>query len=178
MCTCVCVGGDVLRIPGSIPLQCCRIPLPSSCCISQHHFPDTLNASLALLRKISTVQYYQFTQTYCLHNSLLDQHTMHNWFTELLFLAALASNFQSFSVTLYHFKEIFTFLCLLQSPAWKHERFLRLITNVHMLWLLCHGRLARWLMWRACDVGEAKEGLENELWRSWSNGRVGEWAVT
>ena len=32
--------------------------------------------------------------------------------------------------------------------------------------------------WRACDVGEAEEGLENEMWRRWSNGRVGEWAVT
>ena len=31
--------------------------------------------------------------------------------------------------------------------------------------------------WRACDVGEAKEGLENELWRRWSNGRIEEWAV-
>ena len=41
-----------------------------------------------------------------------------------------------------------------------------------------HGRLARWIKWRACDVGEAKEGLENELWRRWSNGRFGEWAVT
>ena len=41
-----------------------------------------------------------------------------------------------------------------------------------------HGRLARWIKWRACDVGEAKEGLENELWRRWSNGRVGEWAET
>ena len=41
-----------------------------------------------------------------------------------------------------------------------------------------HGRLARWRKWRACDVGEAKEGLENELWRRWSNGKVGEWAVT
>ena len=40
-----------------------------------------------------------------------------------------------------------------------------------------HGRLARWHKWRACDVGEAKEELENELWRRWSNGRVGEWAV-
>ena len=39
-----------------------------------------------------------------------------------------------------------------------------------------HGRLARWIKWRACDVGEAKEGLENELWGRWSNGRVGEWA--
>ena len=29
-----------------------------------------------------------------------------------------------------------------------------------------------------CDVREAKEGLENELWRKWRNGRVGEWAVT
>ena len=28
-----------------------------------------------------------------------------------------------------------------------------------------------------CDVGEATEGLENELWRRWSKGRVGEWAV-
>ena len=27
-----------------------------------------------------------------------------------------------------------------------------------------HGRLARSIKWRACDVGEAKEGLENELW--------------
>ena len=36
------------------------------------------------------------------------------------------------------------------------------------------GRLARWIKWSACDVGEAKEGLENKLWRRWSNGRVGE----
>ena len=40
------------------------------------------------------------------------------------------------------------------------------------------GRFARWRTWRACDVGEAKEGLENELWRRWTNGRVGEWVVT
>ena len=26
-----------------------------------------------------------------------------------------------------------------------------------------HGRLARWPKWRACDVGEVKERLENEL---------------
>ena len=32
-----------------------------------------------------------------------------------------------------------------------------------------HGRLARCRKWRACDEGEAKEGLENELWRSWSS---------
>ena len=41
-----------------------------------------------------------------------------------------------------------------------------------------HGRLARWRKWKSFDVWEAKEGLVNELWRSWSNGRVGEWAVT
>ena len=35
-----------------------------------------------------------------------------------------------------------------------------------------HWRLARWRKWRACDVGEAKEGSENKLWRRWSNGRV------
>ena len=50
-----------------------------------------------------------------------------------------------------------------------------------------HGRLARWIKSRACDVGEANwrmncdlgeatEGLENELWRKWSDGKVGEWA--
>ena len=39
-----------------------------------------------------------------------------------------------------------------------------------------HGRLARWITWRACVVGEAKEGLENELWRRWSSGKLGEWA--
>ena len=43
---------------------------------------------------------------------------------------------------------------------------------------LFHGRLARCLKWRACDVGEAKERLENVLRRMWNNGRVGEWAVT
>ena len=32
-----------------------------------------------------------------------------------------------------------------------------------------HGRIARWRKWRACDVGEAKEGVENELWRRWSS---------
>ena len=47
----------------------------------------------------------------------------------------------------------------------------------HWDWVY-HGWLARWINWTACDVGEAKEGLENELWRRWSNGRVGEWAVT
>ena len=41
-----------------------------------------------------------------------------------------------------------------------------------------HGRLARWRKWRASDVGEVKEGFEDELWRWWSNGTAGEWAVT
>ena len=34
-----------------------------------------------------------------------------------------------------------------------------------------------WRMSRACDLGEGKEGLENELWRRWSNRRFGEWAL-
>ena len=38
-----------------------------------------------------------------------------------------------------------------------------------------HRRLARWRKWRACDVGEAKEELENELRRRWSDWCVGEW---
>ena len=28
----------------------------------------------------------------------------------------------------------------------------------------------------SCDVGKATEGLENELWRRWSDGKFGEWA--
>ena len=28
----------------------------------------------------------------------------------------------------------------------------------------------------SCDVGKATEGLENELWRRWSDGKGGEWA--
>ena len=28
----------------------------------------------------------------------------------------------------------------------------------------------------SCDVGKATEGLENELWRKWSDVKVGEWA--
>ena len=30
----------------------------------------------------------------------------------------------------------------------------------------------------SCDISKATEGLENELWRRWSNGKVGEWAPT
>ena len=37
-----------------------------------------------------------------------------------------------------------------------------------------HGRLAMWCKWKFCDVGEAKEELENELWRRWSK-RKGWW---
>ena len=29
----------------------------------------------------------------------------------------------------------------------------------------------------SCDVGKATKGLENELWRRWSGGNVGEWAL-
>ena len=29
----------------------------------------------------------------------------------------------------------------------------------------------------SCDVGKAMEGLENELWRRWNDGKVGEWAL-
>ena len=39
-----------------------------------------------------------------------------------------------------------------------------------------HGQLSRWIKWRTCDIGEAKEGLKNELWCKWSNRRVGEWS--
>ena len=28
----------------------------------------------------------------------------------------------------------------------------------------------------SCDVGRATEGLENELWRRWRDGKLGEWA--
>ena len=49
---------------------------------------------------------------------------------------------------------------------------------LHPYYPYIHGRLARWRKWRACDVGEAKEGLEIELWPRWCNGRVGEWVVT
>ena len=56
-----------------------------------------------------------------------------------------------------------------------------LTTNFIFILIPCypylHVRLAWWRKWRACDVGKAKEGLENELWPRWSNGRVGEWVV-
>ena len=52
------------------------------------------------------------------------------------------------------------------------------IKNTYCRTVSVHGRLARWRKWRACDVGQAKEELGNELWRRWNNGRVGEWAVT
>ena len=51
-------------------------------------------------------------------------------------------------------------------PLWRY------VTKTHTLPSGTHGLLARWIKRRACDVGEAKEGLENELWRRWSNARV------
>ena len=54
-------------------------------------------------------------------------------------------------------------------------------TCFHFLFVHCLQVLLetnRWIKWRACDVGEAKEGLENEQWRRWSNRKVGECAVT
>ena len=51
-------------------------------------------------------------------------------------------------------------------------------SKIEMHYEFNHGRLAKWRKWKSCDVGEAKKGLDNELWRRWSNGRVGEWAVT
>ena len=47
---------------------------------------------------------------------------------------------------------------------------------IQNLYLAPHGRLDRWIKWRACDVVEAKEGLKNELWRRWSTRSVWEWA--
>ena len=38
---------------------------------------------------------------------------------------------------------------------------------------VCKGRKG-WRM--SCDVGEVTESLENELWRRWSDGKLGEWA--
>ena len=33
-------------------------------------------------------------------------------------------------------------------------------------------------VWRmSCDLGKATEGLENELWCRWSDGKLGEWAL-
>ena len=52
----------------------------------------------------------------------------------------------------------------------------RFITPLHKPHCV-NGWFARWSKWRACDGGEAKKGLENELWRRWSDGNVGEWAL-
>ena len=29
----------------------------------------------------------------------------------------------------------------------------------------------------SCDIGKSREGLETELWRRWSDGKLGEWAL-
>ena len=48
----------------------------------------------------------------------------------------------------------------------RFQKYLRSTTcacNMKNNYIMNHGRLARWRKWRACDVGEAKEGLENQL---------------
>ena len=68
------------------------------------------------------------------------------------------------------------------SPNWKTCKLSPLLesanSQIKTYVMLYHGRLARWHKWKSCDVGEAKERLENELWRRWSNIRVGEWVET
>ena len=37
--------------------------------------------------------------------------------------------------------------------------------------------MKQWKCWgMSCDVDKGTEGLENELWSRWSNGKLGEWA--
>ena len=68
------------------------------------------------------------------------------------------------------------FLCIVTNTLFS---FLTEFTGKKIVkWRSQYGRLARWIKRRASNVGEAKERLENELWRKWSNRRVGEWAVT
>ena len=83
-------------------------------------------------------------------------------------------NLQNSNFTKFSYQIIFFIFCHCDFKFWIN--FLRIISrysyNVSILYNKDHGRLARWREWRACDVGEAKEGLEKELWRRWSNGRV------
>ena len=111
-------------------------------------------------------------------------------------LVTVTCNYSTLTQLTYHFASYNS--CSNWRPpismqAWhRRTRFCRTLTNIpgvfwislvlliliSLLWIRNHGRLARWIMWRACDEGEAKGGLDNELWRRWSNGRVGQWAVT
>ena len=67
-----------------------------------------------------------------------------------------------------------------QHKRWTYPCY-RAVISEHPLrwtrwWCTTHRRLARWIKWRTCDVGEPKKGMENELWRRWSDGKLGEWA--
>ena len=63
----------------------------------------------------------------------------------------------------------------------------RQVTQVKSLWhRRGERRIAEWAVtqvkqrkdWRmSCDVRKAMEGLENELWRRWNDGKVGEWTL-
>ena len=65
---------------------------------------------------------------------------------------------------------------VLQRVSWNGERWVNYC--IFIILRIYHGRLDGWRKWRAYDLGDMKEALENQLWRRWSNGRVGEWAVT
>ena len=54
-------------------------------------------------------------------------------------------------------------------------------TNAMLRYLPLWLQFKQFTTWAACQlmyVGEATGGFENELWRSWCDGRVGEWTVT
>ena len=81
-------------------------------------------------------------------------------------------------------------MCIISWPflTIQNLKFVKMTIRRTWLYLWVHGQLARWIKWRTCDIGEAKEGLkncdigeameglENELWHRWSDEKVGKWA--
>ena len=76
---------------------------------------------------------------------------------------------------LYIFKKWLYYYAKLQSILFPDFNYSNSVFDFIVIDMI-HGQHTRWRKWRACDIGEAKERLENELRRRWSDRKVGEWA--
>ena len=93
------------------------------------------------------------------------------WFSLILIIIIIIINNNNNNNRL-----IITMIVIIQYKCRLHKRTIYTINIFKITRISWAARQV--IKWRACDVGEAKERLTNELWGRWSNGRVGEWVVT
>ena len=139
ICRTFSIISGVLLVDGRLQygsLSVISFPSPKHLNHSAHSFP-----SVHLHKHFTCLQFVAELYVCALCHSAVTL-TMFNWPQSVYTASHMQSMLCQFSPCLW----ITMHLCQVTIQIWHH------------------GRLTRWRKWRACDVGEAKEGLGNELW--------------